>query len=83
MSMRQWWQVGQDRFTTREDAEDHARTAGEMFVMVSEQTRRPGAPSPPCSWDEVITAHAVSLRCARPGTMTRDRRDERDGTNEA
>ena len=32
MSMRQWWQVGQDRFTTREDAEDHARTAGEMFV---------------------------------------------------
>ncbi len=32
MSMRQWWQVGQDRFTTREDAEDRARTEGEMFV---------------------------------------------------
>jgi hypothetical protein len=32
MSMRQWRQAGQDRFTTREDAEDHARTAGELFV---------------------------------------------------
>lgn len=27
-----WWQVGEVRFTTREDAEEHARTAGEMFV---------------------------------------------------
>jgi transcriptional regulator with XRE-family HTH domain len=32
MSARQWWQVGEDRFLTREDAEDHARIAGEMFV---------------------------------------------------
>jgi transcriptional regulator with XRE-family HTH domain len=27
-----WWQVGEVRFATREDAEEHARTAGEMFV---------------------------------------------------
>jgi transcriptional regulator with XRE-family HTH domain len=27
-----WWQVGEVRFTTREDAEEHARSAGEMFV---------------------------------------------------
>jgi len=27
-----WWQVGEARFATREDAEDHARTKGEMFV---------------------------------------------------
>jgi len=27
-----WWQVGEARFTTREDAEEHARTVGEMFV---------------------------------------------------
>ena len=32
MSTRQWWQVGEARFATREDAENHARTAGEMFV---------------------------------------------------
>ena len=32
MSASQWWQVGQDRFATREDAENLARTAGEMFV---------------------------------------------------
>ena len=32
VSASQWWQVGEDRFATREDAEDHARTAGEMFV---------------------------------------------------
>jgi transcriptional regulator with XRE-family HTH domain len=32
MSARQWWQVGEVRFATREDAEDHARTEGEMFV---------------------------------------------------
>jgi len=31
-SAKQWWQVGEARFATREDAEDHARTAGEMFV---------------------------------------------------
>lgn len=27
-----WWQVGEVRFATREDAEEHARSAGEMFV---------------------------------------------------
>jgi hypothetical protein len=32
VSASQWWQVGEDRFATREDAEDLARTAGEMFV---------------------------------------------------
>lgn len=32
VSASQWWQVGEARFVTREDAEDHARTAGEMFV---------------------------------------------------
>jgi len=42
MSLRQWWQVGQDRFTTREDAENHARTAGEMFV--ARYQNKPGGP---------------------------------------
>ncbi len=28
----QWWQVGEDRFATREEAEDHARTLSEMFI---------------------------------------------------
>jgi len=32
VSASQWWQVGETRFATREDAEDHARSAGEMFV---------------------------------------------------
>jgi transcriptional regulator with XRE-family HTH domain len=32
VSASQWWQVGEARFATREDAEDQARTAGEMFV---------------------------------------------------
>jgi transcriptional regulator with XRE-family HTH domain len=32
VSASQWWQVGEIRFATREDAEDHARIAGEMFV---------------------------------------------------
>ena len=32
VSASQWWQVGEARFVTREDAENHARTAGEMFV---------------------------------------------------
>jgi XRE family transcriptional regulator, regulator of sulfur utilization len=32
VSASQWWQVGEDRFATREEAEDRARTAGEMFV---------------------------------------------------
>ena len=32
VSASQWWQVGEARFATREDADDHARTKGEMFV---------------------------------------------------
>jgi len=32
MSTSVWWQVGEDRFTTRDEAEDQARTAGEIFV---------------------------------------------------
>jgi transcriptional regulator with XRE-family HTH domain len=42
MSARQWWQVGEVRFATREDAEDHARTAGEMFV--ARYQNKPGGP---------------------------------------
>ena len=32
MSPSDWWQVGESRFPTREEAEDHARAMGEMFV---------------------------------------------------
>jgi XRE family transcriptional regulator, regulator of sulfur utilization len=32
VSASQWWQVGEVRFATREDAEDHARAEGEMFI---------------------------------------------------
>jgi transcriptional regulator with XRE-family HTH domain len=32
MSAKQWWQVGEARFATREEAEDHARTLSEMFI---------------------------------------------------
>jgi hypothetical protein len=39
---RHWWQVGEARFATREDAEDHARTAGEMFV--ARYQNKPGGP---------------------------------------
>jgi hypothetical protein len=42
MSARQWWQVGEARFAMREDAEDHARTAGEMFV--ARYQNKPGGP---------------------------------------
>jgi len=42
MSARQWWQVGEVRFATREDAEDHARTSGEMFV--ARYQNKPGGP---------------------------------------
>jgi transcriptional regulator with XRE-family HTH domain len=31
-SARTWWQVGEARFATREEAEVHARTTGEMFI---------------------------------------------------
>ena len=42
VSASQWWQVGEDRFATREEAEDHARTAGEMFV--ARYQNKPGGP---------------------------------------
>jgi transcriptional regulator with XRE-family HTH domain len=42
VSASQWWQVGQDRFGTREDAENHARTSGEMFV--ARYQNKPGGP---------------------------------------
>ena len=32
VSASRWWQVGEVRFATREDAETHARATGEMFV---------------------------------------------------
>ena len=37
-----WWQVGEARFATREDAEDQARTGGEMFV--TRYQNKPGGP---------------------------------------
>src|SRR4029078_8023480 len=32
MSASLWWQVGEQRFATREEAEDHARPLGAMFI---------------------------------------------------
>mgnify|MGYP001415125538 FL=1 len=32
VSASQWWQVGEDRFPTREEAEDRARNLSEMFI---------------------------------------------------
>jgi transcriptional regulator with XRE-family HTH domain len=32
MSASLWWQVGEQRFATREEAEDHARPLGDMFI---------------------------------------------------
>jgi transcriptional regulator with XRE-family HTH domain len=42
VSASQWWQVGEARFATREDAEDLARTAGEMFI--ARYQNKPGGP---------------------------------------
>ena len=42
VSASQWWQVGEDRFATREEAEDHARTAGVMFI--ARYQNKPGGP---------------------------------------
>ena len=41
-SARQWWQVGETRFATRKEAEDHARNAGEIFV--ARYQNKPGGP---------------------------------------
>jgi transcriptional regulator with XRE-family HTH domain len=43
VSASQWWQVGEDRFATREEAEDHARTMSEMFILRSQN--KPGGPA--------------------------------------
>ena len=42
VSARQWWQVGEDRFTTRQEAEDHARALSEMFIVRFQN--KPGGP---------------------------------------
>jgi transcriptional regulator with XRE-family HTH domain len=42
ISASRWWQVGDTRFPTREDAENQARTVGEMFV--AQYHNKPGGP---------------------------------------
>jgi transcriptional regulator with XRE-family HTH domain len=42
VSASQWWQVGEARFATREEAEDHARTLSEMFI--ARYQNKPGGP---------------------------------------
>ncbi|HSQ51757.1 MAG TPA: helix-turn-helix transcriptional regulator [Nitrospiraceae bacterium] len=42
VSASRWWQVGEVRFATREDAETHARAAGEMFV--AQYQNKPAGP---------------------------------------
>ena len=42
MSASVWWQVGEQRFPTREEAEDHARPLGDMFV--ARYQNKPGGP---------------------------------------
>ena len=42
MNANVWWQVGEQRFPTRADAEDAARTMSEMFV--ARYQKKPGGP---------------------------------------
>jgi len=42
VSANQWWQVGEERFTTRQEAEDHARTLSELFI--ARYQKKPGGP---------------------------------------
>ena len=42
VSASRWWQVGEDRFATREEAEDQARTLSEMFI--ASYLNKPGGP---------------------------------------
>jgi len=42
MNANVWWQVGEQRFPTRADAEDAARAMSEMFV--ARYQRKPGGP---------------------------------------
>ncbi len=39
MSLMVWWQVGGQRFSTREEAEDHARATSELFTARHRQDR--------------------------------------------
>jgi transcriptional regulator with XRE-family HTH domain len=42
VSASKWWQVGEVRFATRVEAEDHARTLSEMFI--ASYQNKPGGP---------------------------------------
>lgn len=42
VSPSQWWQVGEQRFPTRDEAEDYARTLSEMFI--ARYQNKPGGP---------------------------------------
>jgi transcriptional regulator with XRE-family HTH domain len=42
VSASQWWQVGEDRFATREEAENHAHAISEMFI--ARYQNKPGGP---------------------------------------
>jgi transcriptional regulator with XRE-family HTH domain len=42
VSASRWWQVGEVRFATREEAEDHARNLSEMFI--ASYQNKPGGP---------------------------------------
>jgi transcriptional regulator with XRE-family HTH domain len=42
MSHSVWWQVGENRFPTRAEAEDHAHATGEMFVARFQQNKAKG-----------------------------------------
>lgn len=42
VSASQWWQVGEARFATREEAEAHAHTISEMFI--ARYQNKPGGP---------------------------------------
>jgi transcriptional regulator with XRE-family HTH domain len=43
ISASQWWQVGEKRFATRVEAEDHARTMSELFIVHFQN--KPGGPA--------------------------------------
>lgn len=42
MSHSVWWQVGDNRFSTRVEAEQHAHATGEMFVARFQQNKAKG-----------------------------------------
>ena len=62
----QWWQVGEARFATREDAENDARTTGERFI--AQYQNKPGGPVRRLlpvrgtKWSDVLTrGYSMSL----------------------